>query len=143
MRRWIATARSNSISCSVTAFDSASHGTGARRDAQLGHRPDRLADHGVVAERVVERAQVVVDGGGEAQPPDPPHRVRLRRRARAEDHPVGRGLDDGDVHGRAVAVQQPLERGAAPPQQPVGRAAAQAERPGRADLDAELVHRHG
>ena len=36
MRRWIATARSNSISCSVTAFDSASHGSGARRTRSSG-----------------------------------------------------------------------------------------------------------
>jgi len=107
--------------------------------AQFRERAHRLADQRIVAELFVERAQVVVDPGRESQPPDPPHRVGLGVRARAEDHAVGRGLDDRDVHRRAVAVQQPLERGAAAPQQPVGGAAAQAERPRRCDLDAELV----
>jgi len=78
-------------------------------DAELRRGADRPADHRVVAERVVERAQVVVDAGREAQPPDPPHRVRLGIRARAEDDPVGRRLDDRDVDRVAVAVQQPLE----------------------------------
>jgi len=35
-RRWISTARSNSISCSVMAFESASHGIGARRTRNSG-----------------------------------------------------------------------------------------------------------
>ena len=108
-------------------------------EAHVRGAPHRPADHRVVAERVVERAQVVVDAGGEAHPPDAPHRVGLRRRAGAEDHAAGRGLDHGDVDRPVAAVQQPLDRRAAPPRQPVGRAAREPERPGRGDLDAELV----
>jgi len=114
---------------------------GQRRtaNAELGRRADRLPDHGVVAERVVERAQVVVDARREAQPPDPPHRVRLGIRARAEDDPVGRRLDDRDVDRVAVAVEHPLEAPVPSPHQAVGGAAAEAERPRRLHLDAELV----
>jgi len=114
---------------------------GERRpaDPQPRHGADGLADDGVVAERLVERAQVVVDAGGEPEPPDPPHGVGLRVRSRAEDHPAGRGLDDRDVHRRAVLVQQPLQGGPAAAHEAVGGAAGQPERPGRADLDAELV----
>jgi len=108
-------------------------------DAELGRGADGLPDHGVVAEGVVERAQVVVDAGREAQPPDAPHRVRLRVRARAEDDAVGRGLDDPDVDRVAVSVEQALEACVATAQQPVGRAAAQAERPRWPDFDAELA----
>jgi len=108
--------------------------------AQLRRGPHRAPDHGVVAKRVVERAQVLVDARGEAQATDAPHRVGLRARPRAEDDAVGCSLDDGDVHGRAVAVQQPLERRALAPQQPVGRAVPQAEGPRGPDFDAELGH---
>ena len=140
IRRWIAIARSNSISCSRDRRGERLPGQRRAADPEVGHGPDRLADDGVVAEGVVERAQVLVDAGGEPQPPDPPHRVGLRARAGAEDDPVGRGLDDGDVDRVAVLVQQPLERGAAAARQAVGRAAAQAERPAGSDLDAQLVH---
>jgi hypothetical protein len=86
----------------------------------------------------VERAQVVVDADREPHPPDAPHRVGLGRRTGAEDHAVRRRLDNRDVDRRAVVVEQALDRGAAAAGEAVGRAAGQAERPWRSDLDAQL-----
>ena len=107
--------------------------------AQLRLRPHHAADQRVVAEGVVERAQVVVDAGGEAHAGDAVQRRRLGGRAGGEQHAVGRGLHDADVH------RLPVRRGAAaaasaraggPGRRPTRP--PQPERPGRLDLDAEL-----
>ena len=107
-RRWIASARSSSISCSVIAHASVSHGAGRRRTRSVRVRAHRAADHRVVAEALVERPQVVVDAGREAHPLD-------RRRGRRLGSPRGprtaRGRGAGwataDQHRLAVDVQQP------------------------------------
>ena len=81
-RRWISSARSSSISCSVIDHASASHGAGAAVDAQVRVRAHRLADHRVAGEALVERPQVLVDAGGEAHPLDRGLGRRPARRAR-------------------------------------------------------------
>ena len=137
-RRWISIARSSSISCSVIAPSSASHANGRRRMRTAGFARTACADERVVAEAVVERPQVVVHAEREAHAGDPLRGRRLGLRAGAEDHPLGRGLDDRHVDALAARVQQPLQRGAAAAQQAVHRRGAEPERPRRPDLDAQL-----
>ena len=107
-RRWISSARSNSISCSVIAHASASHGAGAAVDAQVRVARAPPADHRVAGEALVERPQVVVDAGGEAHPLDRrlgrrPARPRGPRTARG----LRRGLDHRHEHRLLADVQQP------------------------------------
>ena len=85
IRRWIASARGMSISCSVIDHISVSHGSGLRRTRSHGSRADRAADQRVVAEALVERQQVVVDPDGEAHPRDALARGRLVSGAGGED----------------------------------------------------------
>ena len=95
----------------VIAAASASHGSGARRDAQLRARRARARPitgrrgrrRGTGAGRRRRRWRSAAAGS-------PTSRRAPTSRARAEDHAVGARLDDGDVHGLAVAVQQPLQR---------------------------------
>ena len=106
--------------------------------AQRRVRAHRAPDQRVVAERVVERPQVVVDAGGEAHPRDPLGAAASVPRGRRTAPGRGAGCTMPDVDPLAAEVQQPLQRGAAPARQPVGRPAAEPERPRRLDLDADL-----
>ena len=140
-RRWISSARSSSISCSVIDHASASHGAGAAVDAQVRVGAHRLADHRVAGEALVERPQVVVDAGGEAHALDRRLGRGPARRAGREQHALRRGLDDRHEHRLLADVQQPHQRRAAAAQDPVAGAAADAERPRRRHLDAQIDRR--
>ena len=88
-----------------------------RRTRSHGSRPDRAADHRVVAEARVEVRQVVVDPGRAKRIRAIPSRAR-----RLDGRPRGEhGPGDGDHDRLAVHVQQPHEPVAAPPRQPVQR----------------------
>ena len=90
-RRWIATARSNSISCSVMAAASASQGDEAAAERRSRGRPGR---RGRSAGR---RRSAAWKGARSSSTPVanrirgiPPRRRAAPRRARAEDHPLAR-----------------------------------------------------
>ena len=142
MRRWISIARWSSISCSVIAPSSVSHGSGWRRtrnrrlvrtarpitgSSRKRSQNGRRSSSTLVAKRI--RAM-------------PARAAGFGRRAGGEQHAVGRGLDDADQHRLAADPQQPLERRAAAAQQPVHRGAAELERPRRPDLLADFDARH-
>ena len=115
--RWIAAARSNSISCSVIAHASASNGSGRRRTRSRGSRAHRAADQRVEAEALVERAQVVVDAEREAHPLD-----RLARPRPV----VGRGAEH--ARGRAAGWATRTTTGSPSDVQQARRARRRAQR---------------
>ena len=130
IRRWIATARSNSISCSVTAASSASHGTGRRRTRRRGCARTALPITGSSRKRVVERAQVVVDAGREAHPRDPLGRRLPPCRARAANSTrSARRLHDADedrARRRGAAAAAATRRAGASGRRPTRRRAGTA-----------------
>ena len=135
MRRWIAAARSYSISCSQIAKASASKGSGRRLDAQPRPAPHRAADQRIAREAAQKRPQVLVDAQREAHALDAVGGGRRASRARAPNSTsVARRLGDAHEHRLLVVVQQPLEHAAATAQQPVhagARRQAKRARPAR------------
>jgi hypothetical protein len=131
MRRCTSTARSNSMSCSVMAAASASHGIRPAGGAQPGKRPHDAADQRIAAEGGVERGKVVVDADHEAHPLDRARRGGLAPRPRAEHHAIAGGSHHADQYRLVALMNEPLKRATAQPQQAVGRAGApQVEGPG-------------
>ena len=127
IRRWIATARSNSISCSVIAPASASHGSGAAADAQAAGRARTARPiSGSSRKRVVERPQVVVDAGARsASARCPPRRAGLGRRPGARRARGRRaGWTTPHVHAarrRRAAAAAATRRGGAARRRPTRR----------------------
>ena len=141
IRRWIAAARTNSISCSVIAQASASNGSGRRRDAHPRPGAHGRADQRIVAEALVEGAQVVVDAQREPHPLDRQARGRLVGSLSAEKHALGARLRHAH-HGRpAVDVQQPLPYASSPPREAVrGAPHGHPEHPSGDHLRAHVDH---
>ena len=141
IRRSIATARRNSISCSQIAQASASNGSRPPPDAQVRPRAQRGPDERVVAEGVPERAQVVVDrrarsacgrspASATARPVARARRPRdLRRKTTRSRARLGRRARR---RGGASTWIEPLEQRAAAPHHTVAAGARQPERPRRA-----------
>ena len=108
-RRWIAIARSNSISCSVIAHSSVSHGcrrAGARAAAEWraprARSPGRRGSgRGTAAGRRRRRWR-------SASARSPAWAAASDGAARGEDDAVARWLHHADEHRLAVDVQQPL-----------------------------------
>ena len=113
-RRWIVAARSYSISCSQTANDSASNGSGRAGWTQPRVGPDRRADQRIEPEPLVKRAQIKIDPERPTHPRDPPPGQLLGARLGAEQDPVGRQLHGPDHDRLAGEVDQPVQDLAAP-----------------------------
>ena len=118
-----------SISCSVIAHISASHGSGWRRTRSHGRARTARPITGSSAKRSWNSVRSSSTPDREAHPRDPLARRRLRCCARARRHSAGHGHD----HRRAVHVQQPHEPVAVPARQPVQRRRPEPERPARPD----------
>ena len=109
IRRWMAAARSNSMSCSQIAHASASNGSGRRITRRYGRARTERPITRIGAEAVVEGAQVVVDAEREAHAPHSLLGHVGAVGAGHEHHAITRGLADADDRGRPLDVQQPLE----------------------------------
>ena len=93
------------MSCSQIAHASASNGSGRRRTRRYGRARTERPDERVVAEAVVEGAQVVVDAEREAHPRRSASSATSRWSAPGAEHDaVARGLADADDRGRALDV---------------------------------------
>jgi hypothetical protein len=122
MRRWIAAARSYSISCSVTAIG-----------------PQRRADERIVAEATVELTEIDVDPQRATHARDGSTGVTLVVGLRAEQHVAAGQLRHPDQHRAAVLMDQAVHDTAWGARQTVHAVrAGQADGPRRLDFDAHL-----
>ncbi len=113
MRRWIAAARSYSISCSVTAKASASKASGRPRGRPRGVGAQRRADQRVVAVRVVEGPQVEVDPERAAHARDRPLGVVPVGGLGAEEDIAAGELGDADQDRLRVLMDETVDDAAA------------------------------
>ena len=137
-RRWIATARSNSISCSVIAHASASHGSGLRRTRRCGSSRSARPMKGSPRKRSCNSR------GSSSTPVAKRMRRSPSRAAAAPAARAPKATRSGAIWTAPTTTGSPSTcssrwtRRPAAPEQPVRRVAAQLERPRRRDLHAEL-----
>ena len=134
MRRWIAAARPDSISCSQTAQASASKGSGRRRGRSHGARRITGPISGSQPEAAVELAQVVVGAEREAHPLDGAPRASRLDSASARMRTARPAAQARTSTSLIAGPDHPGERAVAPAITPSRPGARQPVRPARDDV---------
>src|SRR5205807_8046451 len=116
-------------------------GLGAALDPQPRPLPDGAADQRVVAEALVEAAQIVVDADGEPHAGDRLLGDGAPGRLRAEEDTVGGELADAHDRGLVADMDEPVQDDPAPGEHAVAAAAQrEPEGPDGPDLDPVVDH---